>query len=93
MTYLELINDVLIRLRETTVSTNAETTYYRRATLQSLLSLQAIDDDGNSVKAATKPSLTDDRFKEALKSIESGKYTAEKLKSEFLLTNQQMQAL
>lgn len=27
MTYLELINDVLIRLRETTVSTNAETTY------------------------------------------------------------------
>jgi hypothetical protein len=24
MTYLELINDVLIRLRETTVSTNAE---------------------------------------------------------------------
>jgi len=27
MTYLELINDVLIRLRETTVSTNAETSY------------------------------------------------------------------
>jgi hypothetical protein len=69
------------------------TTYYRRATLQSLLSLQAVDDDGNSVKAATKPSLTDDRFKEALKSIELGKYTAEKLKSEFLLTKQQMQAL
>ncbi len=27
MTYLELINDVLIRLRETTVSTNSETSY------------------------------------------------------------------
>ena len=27
MTYLELINDVLVRLRETTVSTNNETTY------------------------------------------------------------------
>lgn len=27
MTYLELINDVLVRLRETQVSTNAETTY------------------------------------------------------------------
>jgi len=27
MTYLELINDVLVRLRETTVSTNGETTY------------------------------------------------------------------
>lgn len=27
MTYLELINDVLIRLRETTVATNGATTY------------------------------------------------------------------
>jgi len=27
MTYLELINDVLIRLRETTVSTSTETAY------------------------------------------------------------------
>jgi hypothetical protein len=69
------------------------TTYYRRATLQSLLSLQAIDDDGNSVASATKPRLTDDRFKEALKSIESGKYTVAKLRSDFLLTNQQIQAL
>jgi hypothetical protein len=69
------------------------TTYYRRATLQSLLSLQAVDDDGNSVASATKPTLTDDRFKEALKSIESGKYTAEKLKSDFNLTKQQLQAL
>jgi hypothetical protein len=69
------------------------TTYYRRATLQSLLSLQAVDDDGNSVASATKPSLTDDRFKEALKSIESGKYTAEKLKADFNLTKTQIQAL
>jgi hypothetical protein len=69
------------------------TTYYRRATLQSLLSLQAIDDDGNSVASTTKPRLTDDRFKEALKSIESGKYTVAKLRSDFLLTNQQIQSL
>ena len=69
------------------------TTYYRRATLQSLLALQSVDDDGESIKAATKPTLTDDRFKEALKSIESGKYTVDKLKSDFLLTNQQMQSL
>jgi hypothetical protein len=69
------------------------TTYYRRATLQSLLSLQAVDDDGNSASASAKPSLTDDRFKEALKSIESGKYTAEKLKADFTLTKQQIQAL
>jgi hypothetical protein len=57
------------------------------------LSLQAVDDDGNSVASAAKPSLTDDRFKEALKSIESGKYTAEKLKADFTLTKQQIQAL
>ena len=69
------------------------TTYFRRATLQSLLALQSVDDDGESIKQATKPSLTDDRFKEALKSIESGKYTAEKLKADFLLTKQQLQAL
>ena len=69
------------------------TTYFRRATLQSLLALQSVDDDGESIKQATKPTLTDDRFKEALKSIESGKYTVEKLKSDFLLTNQQIQAL
>jgi hypothetical protein len=69
------------------------TTYYRRATLQSLLSLQAVDDDGNSASASAKPSLTDDRFKEALKSIESGKYTAEKLKADFTLTKTQIQAL
>ena len=65
------------------------TTYYRRATLQSLLSLQAVDDDGNSASASAKPTLTDDRFKEALKSIESGKYTVEKLKADFTLTKQQ----
>lgn len=69
------------------------TTYYRRATLQSLLALQSVDDDGESIKQATKPSLSDDRFKEALKSIESGKYTAEKLKADFTLTKQQIQAL
>ena len=69
------------------------TTYYRRATLQSLLSLQAVDDDGNSVKQATKPTLTDDRFNEALKSIASGKYTTEKLKADFLLTKQQLAQL
>ena len=69
------------------------TTYFRRATLQSLLSLQAVDVDGNSASASARPTLTDDRFKEALKSIESGKYTVEKLKADFTLTKQQIQAL
>ena len=42
-------------------------TYYRRYTLQSLLGLQAEDDDGNSstkqVKEERKPALTEEQFK------------------------------
>ena len=44
-------------------------TYYRRYTLQSLLCLQAEDDDGNSatkqVKEQSKPTLDDDKFEKA----------------------------
>ncbi|MEX0598897.1 MAG: ERF family protein, partial [Candidatus Paceibacterota bacterium] len=69
------------------------TTYYRRATLQSLLALQAVDDDGNSVAATQKPTLTNDRFNEALKSIASGKYSLEKLRADFNLTKEQIEKL
>jgi len=44
-------------------------TYYRRYTLQSLLSAQAGDDDGNiatkQVKTERKPALTNDQFQKA----------------------------
>jgi hypothetical protein len=69
------------------------TTYYRRATLQSLLSLQAVDDDGNSVASTSKPILSDERFTQVLQSIASGKFTAEKLKADFTLTKQQQAQL
>jgi hypothetical protein len=68
------------------------TTYYRRATLQALLSLQAVDDDGNSVTAtvkAPKPSVTDEQFKIALEKIKAGKYTIEKFKENYSLTKEQ----
>jgi len=67
-------------------------TYYRRYTLQSSLSLQAVDDDANSTvpsKKAGKPSLTDDRFKSALEKIEAGEYTVDQLKNSFKLTKEQ----
>jgi len=66
-------------------------TYYRRYTLQSLLGLQAEDDDGNKAAAKTAPVaaapvvLTDDNIKtsiskgtqsDVIKGILSGKYTA-----------------
>jgi hypothetical protein len=71
------------------------TTYYRRATLQALLSLQAVDDDGNSVTTAvkTKPTVTDEQFKIALDKIKAGKYTIEKFKENYSLTKEQEEQL
>jgi hypothetical protein len=72
------------------------TTYYRRATLQAILSLQAVDDDGNSVTAtvkAPKPSVTDEQFKIALDKIKAGKYTIEKFKENYSLTKEQEEQL
>lgn len=73
----------------------AAVTYFRRGTLQSLLSLQAVDDDGNTAAqgAASKPTITDDRFKKALESIEAGKYTAEQLAANYALTEAQSKML
>ena len=70
------------------------TTYYRRATLQAILSLQAVDDDGNSVsKPSAKPSVTDEQFKIALDKIKAGKYTVEKFKENYSLTKEQEEQL
>ena len=66
-------------------------TYYRRYTLQSTLSLQAVDDDGASASKSTptKPPISDERLDGALKSIEAGTYSLEKLKDQFSLTKEQ----
>jgi hypothetical protein len=68
-------------------------TYYRRYTLQSSLSLQAIDDDANTaeqaVKQPVKETLSAERFKGALDKIAAGEYTVEQLKSKFNLTKEQ----
>jgi hypothetical protein len=70
-------------------------TYFRRYTLQSLLSLQAVDDDGNAASSAkqTLPYLSDERFNAALAKIHKGEYTIEKLKSSFTLTPSQNEKL
>ena len=67
-------------------------TYFRRGTLQSLLALQSVDDDGNSATATVKapnPSLSEEQFKKALDAISKGKYTLEQLKSSYSLTKEQ----
>jgi len=70
-------------------------TYFRRGTLQSLLSLQAVDDDGNtaSVSTPSKPKLDNTRFEKAIESINAGKYTKEQLVSQYELSELQLKAL
>ncbi len=66
-------------------------TYFRRYTLVSLLSLQAVDDDGHEASRApkAKPTITADRFSNALKAIQEGRYTAEELRATYSLTKEQ----
>jgi len=76
-------------------------TYYRRYTLQSSLSLQAIDDDANTaeqavkqpvketVKEVVKETLSTERFNNALIKIKAKEFTVEELKSKFHLTKEQ----
>jgi hypothetical protein len=71
-------------------------TYYRRYTLQSTLSLQAVDDDGEAASkpvptksTPTKHPIGDERLQAALESIKVGDYTLERLRNEFSLTKEQ----
>jgi hypothetical protein len=66
-------------------------TYYRRYTLQSALSLQAVDDDGASASKSTptKPPISDERLTDALAAMEKGTYSIKKLREQFSLTKEQ----
>lgn len=69
-------------------------TYLRRGTLQSLMSLQAIDDDGtHASKPSSKPPIDNERFGNAIKAIAEGKFTVEKLKATYSLTEEQLNSL
>jgi hypothetical protein len=71
-------------------------TYYRRYTLQSTLSLQAVDDDGEAASkpaptksTPTKPPISDERLTDALAAMEKGTYSIKKLREQFSLTKEQ----
>lgn len=69
-------------------------TYFRRYTLQSLLSMQAQDDDGQlASQPQRKETIDNTRFEKALETIKQGTYTVEKLKASFELTELQNKAL
>jgi hypothetical protein len=66
-------------------------TYFRRYTLVSLLSLQAVDDDGETASKApkAKPTLDGERWDKALNAVKSGKFTPEQIKEMYNLTKEQ----
>jgi hypothetical protein len=66
-------------------------TYFRRYTLVSLLSLQAVDDDGHEATRApkAKPTLDAEKFSKALKAIEEGRYSVDELKASYNLSKEQ----
>jgi hypothetical protein len=67
-------------------------TYFRRYTLQSLLSLQAVDDDGQHASQPVKVAKTecDDKTFETIKqAIIEGKRTIEQAKEKFIFTETQ----
>ena len=70
-------------------------TYFRRGTLQSVLALQSIDDDGNTASSApkSKPTITNERFENAIAAIAKKEYTVEQLKSTYALTDLQLKAI
>jgi hypothetical protein len=69
----------------------AGVTYFRRATLQSLLSLQAVDNDGNELRdAEKKETLSEERFTSALSALLEGKVSKELLLNKFSLTQAQI---
>lgn len=67
-------------------------TYYRRYTLQALLSLSAEDDDGNQAQKGALPTISDERFKKALQAIADGTAKKEDL-NKFTLTREQKKLL
>ena len=66
-------------------------TYFRRYTLQSLLALQAEDDDGNSAsrQAKKKPVMNskNERWEPAVHSLAKGEVTIDKIKKKFTLSD------
>ena len=76
----------------------ASITYYRRGSLQSLLSLQAVDDDGNTAREAVKETKTfpHDRFQAGLDKVAEGEITGDDFKKAiqgYTLTELQTKAM
>jgi hypothetical protein len=71
----------------------SQITYYRRYTLQSILSLQAVDDDGqlaSTPKQQAKPVINEAQFEKAIERILAGEFDLiAKIEQTYELTGQQ----
>lgn len=77
----------------------ASITYYRRGSLQTMLSLQAVDDDYNKASKAVKEqksevlTLNEKQFIQAVGAINAGKYTVQYFLDKYSLTPGQINVL
>jgi hypothetical protein len=90
-TELSIESSILLPVLSDPQKLGSAITYFRRYTLQSLLSLQAEDDDAN--KASKKELISDERFTNALQAIADGKATKQSLINNFSLTANQLAQL
>ena len=67
----------------------SQITYYRRYTLQSILSLQTTDDDGNMASEPQKPYPSDTQFNKIIERLIAGEDILNKVKSTYRFTPQQ----
>lgn len=67
----------------------SQITYYRRYTLQSILSLQTTDDDGNMASVPQKPLMSEKQYESFIERLQSDKSIIDKARNQFTFTPQQ----
>lgn len=67
----------------------SQITYYRRYSLQSALSLEVIDDDGNSASVQQKPLMSEKQYESFIERLQSDKSIIDKARNQFTFTAQQ----
>lgn len=67
----------------------SQITYYRRYTLQSILSLQTTDDDGNSASTPQKPLMSEKQYETFIERLQSDKSIIDKARNQFQFTTSQ----
>jgi hypothetical protein len=67
----------------------SQITYYRRYTLQSLLSLSTTDDDGNLAVQPSKPLMSDAQYEKFIERLQTDSSIIDKARKQFQFTPSQ----